>query len=293
MQRVVLMSDIQFVEVEEDDLDIPLDELFAPMPAGEVAADEEGEVCCLPTRIIVHHWRPQQFLDPVPEDPGDPWPPGYEEEGRAALADFMKVYEPELADEAASKAIDEAMAGGQWDAEDEDEEEEEDEGPVIPDMAAMTPEQLSHSAHGTVYVTAATPFAMLPVRLAGYLHHQAALVGLGPEDVLRGVLNAALERAGVPAAVDGEAAQETQIAPDGRALHQLPGLGPWNVYHSALLPTPVRTLYMDMLAKSLYVVVCDAYLCGCLCVWMLMCVATAPRRRATMRPSGRRRTRKP
>lgn len=44
-------SNQQFVEVEEDDADIPLEELFAPQTPGEVAADEDGEVskggdCC-------------------------------------------------------------------------------------------------------------------------------------------------------------------------------------------------------------------------------------------------------
>lgn len=40
----------QFVEVEEDDLEIPLEELFAPMPAGESPADEDGKV------RVLHMW---------------------------------------------------------------------------------------------------------------------------------------------------------------------------------------------------------------------------------------------
>lgn len=85
----------------------------------------------------------QQFLDAAPEDPGDPWPPGFEEEGRAALAEFTKAYEPELADEATSRAINEAMAAGEWVEEEEEEELAEEAGPIIPDVTAMTAEQLS------------------------------------------------------------------------------------------------------------------------------------------------------
>ena len=40
----------QFVEVEEDELDIPMEELFAPQPAGETAVDEDGEVRVLYTQ---------------------------------------------------------------------------------------------------------------------------------------------------------------------------------------------------------------------------------------------------
>lgn len=84
----------------------------------------------------------QQFLEPVGEDPGDPWPPDFEEEGRAALAEFMKVYEPELADEATSKAIEESMAAGEWVEEEEEEDVGEDE-PAIPDLDTMAAEELS------------------------------------------------------------------------------------------------------------------------------------------------------
>lgn len=105
-----------------------------------------------------------------------------------------------------------------------------------------------------MYITAATPISLLPMRLARYLYHQAALVGLAPEDVLRVTLNAALARAEIPAAPRPEEEEACTVpTADGRALHQLPALGAWNVYRSALLPTPVRTLYMDMLCKNLCV----------------------------------------
>lgn len=132
-----------------------------------------------------------------------------------------------------------------------------------PSFSTRPPLPPCRSPHGTVYVTAATPLPLLPARLARYLYHQAALIGLAPEDLLRGALNAALEKAGVPPAPLAEAGEEaeTMATADGRALHQLPLLGPWNVYRSALLPTPVRTLYMDMLVRCLYVyahvAVCD------------------------------------
>ncbi len=112
--------------------------------------------------------------------------------------------------------------------------------------------------HGTIYITAAAPLPLLSTRHARYLYHQAALVGITQEDLLRRALNGALQRAGVPPppAADAEGPAETVPTEDGRALHQLPPLQPWNVHRSALLPTPVRTLYMDMLSKLLYVVLC-------------------------------------
>lgn len=54
------------------------------------------------------------------------------------------MYEPELSDEATSRAIDEAMATGEWFAEDEDEDEDvEEDASIIPDVSTMDADQLS------------------------------------------------------------------------------------------------------------------------------------------------------